>query len=404
MTTRYSPYLEFIDAQKSSMVELLRLWAGTNSGSHNLPGLEKMLGMLKESFSVLAGEMRNVVLAPQELIDTEGHSTLRPLGEALYVRKRPAAAVSMLLCCHMDTVYAADHPFQETALLDENTLQGPGVTDAKGGIVVMLKALEAFEASPWAENVGWEVVINPDEEIGSPGSLPVLLQAARNKGLGLVFEPSFPDGDLVGARKGSGNFVALARGKAAHAGREPHLGRNAIHALARFIVDLNALDTSHNEVTINVGSIEGGGPVNVVPDRASCRFNVRVADSQDEQLFQKHLLGVSDKINFIDGISLDVRGSITRPPKPLDGRTLQLLDHVAKCGRDLGLSIRQRPTGGSCDGNNLAAAGLPTIDSLGVRGGGIHSSREYVLLDSLTERAILTALLLMKLGSREISL
>jgi glutamate carboxypeptidase len=157
-------------------------------------------------------------------------------------------------------------------------------------------------------------------------------------------------------------------------------------------------------VTVNVGSIEGGGPVNVVPDLASCRFNVRVANSADEQLFQNHFRKVSEEINDMDGISLDIRGGVTRPPKPLDRRTHQALEHVAACGRDLGMTIRWQPSGGSCDGNNLAATGLPTIDSLGVRGGEIHSAREYVFLDSLAERAKLTALLLMKLGSREIAL
>ena len=116
--------------------------------------------------------------------------------------------------------------------------------------------------------MGWEVLINPDEEIGSPGSAPLLIQAAKRNHLGLVFEPSLPDGNLVGARKGSGNFTVIARGKAAHAGRNPQLGRNAIDALARFIVGLASLDDSGGAITTNVGYIQGGGPVNVVPDLA----------------------------------------------------------------------------------------------------------------------------------------
>jgi glutamate carboxypeptidase len=266
----------------------------------------------------------------------------------------------------------------------------------------MLLALQAYERSPWAEKAGWEVLINPDEEIGSPGSAPLLIQAAKRNHLGLVYEPSFQDGNLVGARKGSGNFTVIARGKAAHAGRNPQLGRNAIDALARFIVGLASLDDAGGAITTNVGYIQGGGPVNVVPDLAECRFNVRVVTQNDQKSFEDSLRRLAEEINKIDGISLELHGGFRRPPKPLDAKTLKLLEHVAECGRDLGLSLQWRPTGGACDGNNLAAAGLTTIDSLGVTGGDIHSSEEYILLDSLAERAKLTALLLMKLAAGEI--
>jgi glutamate carboxypeptidase len=252
--------------------------------------------------------------------------------------------------------------------------------------------------------VGWEVLINPDEEIGSPGSAPLLIQAAKRNHLGLVFEPSLPDGNLVGARKGSGNFTVIARGKAAHAGRSPQLGRNAIDALARFIVGLESLDDAGGAITTNVGYVHGGGPVNVVPDLAECRFNVRVTTPDDQRAFEDGRKRLAEEINRIEGISLELHGRFTRPPKPLDAKTLKLLEQVAACGRDLGLSLQWRPTGGACDGNNLAAAGLTTIDSLGVTGGDIHSSDEYILLDSLAERAKLTALLLMKLAAGEIQI
>ena len=152
-----------------------------------------------------------------------------------------------------------------------------------------------------------------------------------------------------------------------------------------------------------MGHVQGGGPVNVVPDLAECRFNVRVLTREDQTTFEDRLKCLAAEINRIDGISLELHGRFTRPPKPLDGKTLKLLEQVAACGRDLGLSLRWRSTGGACDGNNLAAAGLTTIDSLGVTGGDIHSPEEYVLLDSLVERAKLTALLLMKLAAGEIA-
>jgi glutamate carboxypeptidase len=400
--TDYLPHLQWIDGQESRMIDLLTRWVNVNSGTQNLPGLNEVLTLLEEEFSKLGGENERITLEPQQLEDSAGTAVQVPLGRALLIRKRPTAAFRVLLCCHMDTVYAADHPFQKAVRVADNILRGPGVTDAKGGLMVMLVALQAFERSPWAEKAGWEVLINPDEEIGSPGSAPLLIQAAKRNHLGLVFEPSFPDGNLVGARKGSGNFTVIARGKAAHAGRDPQLGRNAIDALARFIVGLASLNDAGGAITTNVGYIQGGGPVNVVPDLAECRFNVRVVAPDDQKSFEEGLKRLAEEINLIDGISLELHGRFTRPPKPLDAKALKLLEQVAACGRDLGLSLQWRPTGGACDGNNLAGAGLTTIDSLGVTGGDIHSSEEYILLDSLAERAKLTALLLMKLAAGEI--
>ena len=139
----------------------------------------------------------------------------------------------------------------------------------------MLTALKALEASPLAGKIGWEVLLNADEEIGSPGSIGVIKQIAARCDLGLLYEPALPDGTLVSWRKGSGNFSFVVRGKAAHAGREFEKGRNAIVAASRLIDEIANLNTDP-EVTYNAGRISGGGPLNVVPDLAIGRVNVRV--------------------------------------------------------------------------------------------------------------------------------
>jgi glutamate carboxypeptidase len=384
------------------MCALLVRWADINTGTYNLPGLARMLSLVKREFAILGGESRAVKLQPQAVPDETGALIMRELGEALVIRKRPRAKLRVFLCCHMDTVYPGDHAFQRCVRHDDQRMTGPGVTDAKGGIVVMLKALEAFERSPFADNIGWEILINPDEEIGSPGSRVLLNSAASKNHLGLVFEPSFSDGNLVSARKGSGNFTVTVTGKAAHAGREPHLGRNAINAMAQFVVRLNSFPFHHNGITINVGYVHGGGPINVVPDKAVVRFNVRVPEPSDQTMVEEHILSAANEIRGIEGISIDIHGGFTRPPKPLDAKTVKLLGHISACGRDLGLDLSWSPSGGACDGNNLAAQGLTSVDSLGVTGGNIHSPDEFILLQSLPERAKLTALLLMRIASGEI--
>lgn len=400
---QYKQYLTWLDTQHVKMCELLQRWAEVNSWSRNLHGLAKMLSELETELQVLGGGSERIDLPPQELPEPDGALVSQQLGQALRIRKRQCAPLRVFLGCHLDTVYPPDHPFQHTVLADASTMMGPGVADAKGGLVVMLKALEAFERCPWAQNLGWEVLINPDEEIGSPGSAYLFKEAASNNHLGLVFEPCFPDGNFVGARKGSGNFTVIARGRAAHAGRDPHLGRNAVSALAWFIVVLNAFAASESGITVNVGYLHGGGAVNVVPDMAVCRFNARVQTVRDQIMLEQYLARVMEGIKNVDGISLEQYGSFLRPPKPLDPSWQWLLESLVKCGRDLGSEIGWRDSGGACDGNNLAAQGLPTVDTLGVKGGEIHSSREYALLDSLTERAKITALFLMRLAAGEIS-
>jgi len=380
------------------------MWSNVNSGSRNVAGLEAMLAAVKSEFQGLGGVSEEIDLRHDQTNSFLGNDPLLKLGKAFRLRKRSSAPLRVLLCCHMDTVYPQDHPFQQSQMMDDNTIRGPGVADAKGGLVVMLMALGALEKSPWNTNLGWEVLINPDEEIGSPGSARVLAESAERNHLGLVFEPCFPDGHLVGDRKGSGNFKLIVRGKAAHAGRDPHLGRNAITALAWFIVVLNAFASTEPGMTVNVGYLEGGGPVNVVPDRAECRFNVRVVTHRDQRLVEQFLVRVTEGIKLVDGISMELHGGFARPPKEMDPASREMFDHVIQCGRDLGLSLEWHASGGACDGNNLAAAGLPVIDSLGARGAEIHSPREHVFADSLLERSKLTALFLMKLGSGEITL
>jgi glutamate carboxypeptidase len=395
-----APILDWIDSQGPRMRRLVTEWANVNSGSHNVAGLATMRRILREAWSPLGGEMTEIALEDEQTIDSAGKILRTPLGKAMLIRKRPNSPLRVFLCIHMDTVYPADSGFQTCDLLDANSLRGPGVTDAKGGLAIMLTAVEAIERSPWADKIGWEVLINPDEEIGSPGSSPLFEQAARRNHVGLLFEPAIGESDLVSERGGSGAFTVVVHGRSAHAGRDPQAGRNAIHAMAEMIVNLSRLTS--DTITINVGKVEGGGPVNVVPELAICRFNVRVRTPEEQRSVVGDIERIVGEIGRREGFRIELHGGFHRPPKPLNDATKRLLDATIACGKELGLTIGHRRSGGVSDGNQLAAAGLPNIDSLGPRGGRIHSSDEFLLLDSLTERAKLTALLLMKLASGEV--
>jgi glutamate carboxypeptidase len=382
------------------MLRLVTTWAQINSGTHNLNGLARMSSAVQEEFASLGAEMKRHDLPPAESIDAAGNVIRSPLGHAISFVKRPDAPLKVLLCIHLDTVYPPHHPFQQVTRVDSQTLRGPGVADAKGGLVVMLFALRALERSEVASTIGWEVVLNPDEEIGSVGSASLLTEAAKRNHVGLVFEPCLADGSIVGARKGSGSFTVVVRGRAAHAGRDFHLGRSAILPLAELVTRIDALHQELPDVTINCGRVEGGGAINVVPDLAIGRFNARVNNRNEQQTVERRVRELVAEIGKRDGITASLCGGFHSPPKPLDAGSQRLIELVQSCGRELGVNIDVHPGGGACDGNRFAAAGLPVVDTLGPRGGHLHSDQEFILIDSLTERARLTARLLLALAER----
>ncbi len=390
--------LDWLDSQREHMVFLTEAWSRINSGSYNVEGVRAMREALSDNFHWLGGEQEVVPMAPLVTVDAKGDEVRLPIAEALTIRKRPNAPVQILLVGHMDTVYGPEHPFQTPVFLDENTLNGPGVADLKGGLVVMLKALEVLERSPWAANIGWQVVLNPDEEIGSISSDPLLKLSAQGKHLGLIYEPAMEDGSLAGARKGSGNFSIVVQGRSAHAGRNPEEGRNAIVASSELAVAIFGLNGKRAGVTINPARIDGGGPYNMVPDRAVLRFNIRTADTADEPWVLGAIEALVRDLQAREGYQATLHGFFTRSPKPMSPENKAIFDLVQQCGRELGLEIGIKPSGGCCDGNNLWKHGLPNVDTLGVRGGKIHSPQEFVKLDSLVERAKLSALLLLRLA------
>jgi glutamate carboxypeptidase len=390
----YREVFGWIDAQADRMRDLVSKWVNINSFSYNTAGLQQLAQVLKKEWSTL-GEVEELPLPPAESIDADGKIVHAPLGQALRIRKRPNAPRQIFLCIHMDTVYPPEGDFREVTLLDQNTMRGPGVCDAKGGLAVMLIAIEALERSPWSAKVGWEALINPDEEIGSPGSSQLFEEAAKRSHVGLLFEPAMPDGSLVSHRGGSGSYSVIVRGRSAHAGRDPHMGRNAIVAAAELSVALSKLTA--DGVTVNVSKIDGGGPTNVVPDLAICRFNVRAKTPPDQQKIQSQIKEVLSSFRDRDGIRMESHGGFHRPPKPLDRGTQRLQKQLESCAAEMGIPVSWRYSGGVSDGNQLAAAGLANLDSLGPRGGSIHSPDEFLLLDSLTERAKLATLLIRSL-------
>jgi len=396
----FQPQLDSLAAKQAAMIEFTIKLANINSGSLNAEGVNKVGEVLVEAAKDLGATIRRVPSAPYRVIDDRGEWRESPLGDAFILTKHPAAKRRILLAGHLDTVFPKDSHFQQCQWLDNNTLNGPGVADLKGGLVLMFEALRVLENSPYAGEVGWDVLLNPDEEIGSPSSAPLFVELAKNCQIGMIYEPCMPNGHLAGDRTGSGYFSLDCHGLAAHAGREHHLGRNAIRAICDAMTAIDDLNGHWPGVTLNPGYIHGGGALNIVPEKAVGKFNVRVATLDEMRHVESALAQVVAQINQRDGITLELHGNFGRPPKQVTGRQESLYTLAQQCGQTLGLDLQWHPTGGCCDGNNLAAAGVINIDTLGIQGGKIHSDKEYLLADSFVPRAQLSAMLLLQLASQ----
>lgn len=377
-------------------------WSAINTGTGNLAGLAQQARLLADAFAALPGEIELVDPAPVVTIDAAGQEVEKPHGQHVVVRVRPQAARRVLLTGHMDTVFPADHAFQAIRQIDADTLNGPGLADMKGGIAVILHALKAFEASEGAAAIGYDVMINADEETGSLSSAELIATLAQGKHAALTYEPSaLPDGTLAHARGGSGNYSLVVTGRSAHAGRNPQEGRNAIVAAADFAIRVKAL--GHTELSVNPAKIEGGSANNVVPDHAVVRFNIRPRTTAAAEAFQRDVNRLLREVETSHEVRLALHGGITRPPKPVDAKAHNLFNLVKACGQALGQDIGWQDSGGVCDGNNIAACGVPVVDTMGVRGGAIHSADEFMIVSSLAERAALSALVLSRLAAGDLS-
>lgn len=393
--------LDHVAARQDHIIGRAVEWSNVNSGSRHAAGLEAVLALLEAEASKLSATIERIATAGSTTIGDDGAVKAEAHADALKITCRPEAPLQVVLTGHYDTVFPETSPFHTVVIRADGALNGPGIADMKGGISVLMAALEAFETHPERERVGWTVLLSPDEEIGSPASAPLLAELGARGHVGMTYEPALADGTLAGERKGSGNYHLIVTGKAAHAGRAFHEGANAVAGAAIIAARLHALNGQREGVTVNVAKISGGGALNVVAENAVVRFNVRVPDAQSSAWISETVRTIASEPPF-PGLTLDLHGGMTRAPKPMDASQTALLNAVRDAGALLGQTIAWKPSGGVCEGNNLHAAGLPNIDTLGVLGGDIHSDQEFAWPDSFVERAQLSALILCKIASGEI--
>ncbi len=314
---------------------------------------------------------------------------------------RNLAGPRLLFIGHLDTVFAEGEverrPFALGKRDGANIATGPGVLDMKSGVLLGMYALHLLIESGADNYQSVTFLCNSDEEIGSPASKELIKELAVQHDAVLVFEPGRKEHTVVSARKGSGIYRVEVWGRSAHAGVEPHLGRNAILELASQVQKLHAINGTIPGVTVSVGTIRGGERTNIVPDYATCELDVRATDQAGIRAVEKAMRDLATQ-HILDGTRVKLSGEMRCQPFERNAQNTPLIDLVKAAGAELGLEIQDVGSGGASDANSSSWVGVPTLDGLGAGGGHAHSPDEYIELDYLPRRLALVMGLVRKLG------
>lgn len=322
-------------------------------------------------------------------------------GQLLAVpRARPERCGVQVMIGHSDTVWDVGTLDAMPVIERSGRLYGPGTYDMKGGLVNIVFALDALQALGLDPPVTPVVLVNSDEEIGSPDSMRHIKRLAKVAERVFVLEPALgPAGKLKTARKGNGFFEIRVLGRAAHAGLEPERGASAIHELSMVIQRLFALNDPERGITVNVGTIDGGLRTNIVAPESRATVDIRVLTIEDARRVEEEVLSLEATT---PGTELVITGTMDRPPMEKTPGNQHLWQVAQRAGAEMGLELEEGTSGGGSDGN-VTSLFTPTLDGLGPVGDGAHASHEHVIVRTLPERAALLAMLLLEPSMAEVA-
>jgi glutamate carboxypeptidase len=310
--------------------------------------------------------------------------------DMLLVRTR-AEGRRILILSHVDTVHPIGTLKTSPCRRDGEKLYGPGVYDMKGGAYLALEALRRVVQAGSAR-LPISFLFTPDEEIGSPYSRERIQAEARHARFALVTEPARDGGKVVTSRKGVGRFTLTVKGAASHAGVRHEDGRSAIHEMAKQIIRIENKTDYARGITCNVGLIQGGTGVNVVPAECKVDVDLRVPSQRLAEEMTHWFLNLEP---IGKDVELMVEGEMNRPPYQKDAGIASLFEKAQAIYQEIGKELKDVPlTGGGSDGNFTAALGIPTLDGLGADGKGAHAAYEQIYYSSLVPRTYLCTRLL----------
>jgi glutamate carboxypeptidase len=370
--------ISIFKTRQDHMVSLLRSFVEIESPTYEKKSVDQLGNLISEKASSLDADA-----------EVRRQSSV---GDHRIFRWGPTER-GILLLTHMDTVFPLGTLQEMSIRIEEEKFFGPGALDMKSGIVIALMAIEALQEEGRFPERRVTLLCTSDEETGSTTSRALIEELARQHELVLCLEPSLSDGALKTWRKGIGRFTIEAIGRSAHAGSEPEAGINAILEMSYHIQTVSQLADLTKGTTLSVGKIHGGTRTNVVPQRCLSVVDVRVVDQEEQDRID---LALSSLQPHLKGAQVVVKGSWNRPPMPRSEWIVETYTRVKQIGERLGLSLTEGGTGGGSDANFVAPLGIPLLDGMGAVGGGAHSPREFIEVNSLAEKAALLAGLLME--------
>jgi len=373
---------DHLEGRREAFVDALRELVSIDSGTENADGVNRVADALEARFREGGWEVERRPFA--------GAGAGPRLGDILVATIGGTGSHGVLLVCHMDTVFpdgtAAARPFRA----EDGRGNGPGVSDAKSGLLAGIEAVAALRATGQDGFGSVTFVCNPDEEVGSPSSRPVIREVAAASDAAFVLEAGRENGDIVAARKGVTTIRVELAGRAAHAGVEPHRGRHAVLDGALKTVDLQALNGTVDGLTVNVGVFNGGSRVNVVPDSCSLEIDIRAWDDGTLAEARDRVVEIVTAPR-VEGVEATVHADNENAAMPRRESTERLVRLAGDIAGELGFGVRGAETGGVSDANVVAGVGTPVLDGLGPVGGDDHGPAEWVDLATAPRRIALLA-------------
>jgi glutamate carboxypeptidase len=380
MTSLYS----FLETRQASYLSDLKALVSIDCGTHNKAGVDRVGEWVRDRSTRWDWEVE--------------HYPQTQYGDCWLARLRGSGEGRMMLMAHLDTVYPDGTAAARPMRVASSKILGPGVCDMKSGLLSGMYALRALHAVDFADFAELLMFFSSDEEVSSPVSRAISGPIAQRMDTVLVLEAGRMNGDIVSARKGSGEFIVKVSGKAAHAGVEPEKGANAVLELAHQIIALHQLNGLAPGVTVNAGVIHGGTVSNVVPDLAQVEVDVRAIDPFGAETVQRALAELPQHTT-VPGTRVELSGHFKYPPMAKTPTTAFLVELAREAARELGFDVKDAATGGASDANVIAGLGVPVLDGLGPVGGLDHSPDEYIEADSILPRTALVAELIQRIVS-----
>jgi len=381
-TPQIATMLKAACRQEQRTVELLQLLVECESPSSNKAAVDACMEIAAAACRGLGGTVR---LLRQKRFGN--------LIEARFGYSKSSSAPPILLLGHLDTVWPLGTLKNMPFVRENGRYWGPGVLDMKAGVAMALAALSLLRE----QNLPTRPVtllLNSDEEIGSPVSRPVTERLARDCAAVYVLEPGQGlQGAYKTSRKGTGDFTVRVKGVAAHAGVDFGNGHSAVLELARQIEKISSFTDLARGLTVNPGVIGGGTQANVVAAEAWAHVDFRFLTAADAKKIERkfHALRPNNK-----RCGVEVSGGVNRPPMERTKGTAALFAQAATLAAKLGFELQEAATGGGSDGNFTSAVGVPTLDGMGAVGEGAHANNESILIEHLAPRTALLAAMMRK--------